>query len=234
MNDIETAVEELLVRVGEQASEIGDRPLTLHWPLVGSGFDHGVLLVGQAVFGWFGDWTATDAVDPRRRQEIYRDARDLFADRPDRMDWIEGNRVWNSPFWRVAREVTDAVVPGRGPFYSRMAWANLYPVAPNDVKSNPAGALLKTQTKPAAMFLAATIQALRPRLVLVLGGPYVWPFLQLLGLDNLAPVDRPLYLRGRQDGAAWILGMHPGGASRRGMGPARYAELITRTWSSTS
>lgn len=200
MTDLTMAADQLLQAIGARAAEMGDRPLTLHWPLIGSRFDRGVLVIGQAVFGWFGDWTASDARDPVARREIIRDARDLFADRPDRMDWIEGNRVWHSPFWRVAREVSDAMAPGDGPFYSRMAWANLYPVAPNDVKSNPAGPLLDAQSTDAPTVLKAVIEAVDPGLVLILGGPYAWPFVGPLGLNDFAAEERPLYLRGVNDG----------------------------------
>jgi hypothetical protein len=224
------AADTLLRAVASRAVEIGDRPLTFHWPLVGRDFDHGVLVVGQAVFGWFGDWKANDAADPEKRSSIIFEARELFQDRLDPMDWIDGHRAWNSPFWRVARDVTDAVAPGNGPFYARMAWANLYPIAPNDVKSNPRGALLDAQTQPASAFLDAAIGAIRPRLVLVVGGPYVWPFADLLRLYELAPAGRPLYLAGRRDGVDWIVGQHPGGASRRRWGPQRYARLIADTF----
>ena len=226
---LEDAADSLLAAIGERADAIGDGPLTLHWPLVGSQFDGGVLVIGQAVYGWYGDWTAPQARDAAYRQHIIHEARDLFDDRPGRMDWIDGHRVWNSPFWRVARDVTDAVAPGPGPFYRRMAWANLYPVAPNETKSNPRGALLEAQTEAAAIFVDATIASLQPRMILVVGGPYIWPFVEPLGLGTLNAAARPLYLAGQRDGIDWVVGMHPGGASRRGWGPSRYAELIVDT-----
>jgi hypothetical protein len=76
------AYDRLLASVGRVALEVGDRRLTSHWPLVGSHFDHGVLVVGQAVYGWLPDWTALDATsaagpigDPRRHQGILRRSR---------------------------------------------------------------------------------------------------------------------------------------------------------------
>jgi hypothetical protein len=224
--DLEQAADALLASISARATEIGDRPLTLHWPLVGSRFDRGVLVLGQAVYGWFGDWRAERVADVDRRRAVIEEARDLFHDRPDRMDWIDGHRVWNSPFWRVVRDATDHLAPADGPFYSRVAWANLYPVAPNDIKSNPGGALLEAQTEPAAAFVEAAIAAINPSVILVLAGPYVWPFIEPLGLGELGPVDRPLYLAGVRESRRWLIGMHPGGASRRGWGPRRYGELI--------
>ncbi len=229
MSDLERRGDDLLAAIGAKAGAIGDRTLTMHWPTVGAAFDHGVVVVGQAVFGWMGDWTAIDGCDPAARTRIMAEARDPFDGLRDPMGWIDGHRVRNSPFWSVARQVTDTLAPGDAPWFSRLAWANLYPIAPNDVKGNPGGALLEAQTKPAAVFLDAVIRELRPRLVLVVGGPYVWPFVGPLELGVLDPADKPLYLTGRRKGTNWIVGMHPGGASRRGWGPTDYSELIVRT-----
>ncbi len=44
--------------------------------------------------------------------------------------------------------VTDVLAPGEQTRFSRLAWANLYPVAPNDIKGNPGGALKAGQTRP--------------------------------------------------------------------------------------
>lgn len=103
---LDEPADRLLNAIGERASEIGSRPLTLHWLLVGSRFDRGVLVIGQAVYGWYGDWTASEAADVDKRRAVIEDARDLFADRPDRMDWIEWHRVWNV----VGRERTGSSV----------------------------------------------------------------------------------------------------------------------------
>jgi hypothetical protein len=226
---LESAANALLQAIAARGSEIGNRPLTLHWPLVGSRFDRGVLVIGQAVYGWFGDWRAAEVANVERRRAVISEARDLFDERPDRMDWIDGHRVWNSPFWRVVRDVTERLAPGDGPFYSRVAWVNLYPVAPNDIKANPGGALLEAQTVPAAAFVNAAIEAIDPSVVLVLAGPYVWPFVEPLGLDHLNDANRPLYRIGTYRDRRWVVGMHPGGASRRGWGPGRYGQLIIET-----
>ncbi len=66
-------------------------------------------------------------------------------------------------------------------------------------------------------------------MVLVVGGPYIWPFIYPLRLDKLTTAQRPLDLTGLRDGIDWIVGQHPGGASRRGWGLRRYGELISKT-----
>jgi hypothetical protein len=222
------AYERLLASVGRVASEIGDGRLTSHWPLVGRDFDHGILVVGQAVYGWMPDWTAADATSAPGRSAILDDTRATFHDRDDPMGWIEGHRVENSPFWRTAHEVTDALVPDpRSPWFSHVAWANLCPIAPGDYKGNPEGVLRQVQTSAASEFLSAVVDALSPRLVLVLAGPFIWSFVEPLGLGGLTRKDAPFTLAGsRGSGPPWICGMHPGGAQRRGWPARRYAELI--------
>jgi hypothetical protein len=222
------AYDRLLTSVGRVAPEIGDGRLTSHWPLVGRDFDHGILVVGQAVYGWIPDWTAADAQVEAGRTAILDDTRATFADRDDPMGWIEGHRVENSPFWRTAHEVTDALVPDReSPWFSRVAWTNLCPIAPGAYKGNPEGVLRQLQTSAAAEFLIAVVDALDPRLVLVLGGPFIWQFVGPLGLGDLARIDPPFTLVGRRRaGVPWICGMHPGGAQRRGWPARQYAELI--------
>jgi len=226
VSELVDRADELLKAVAASADAIGNRPLTLHWPTIGSAFDRGVLVVGQAVFGWMGNWSAQEARDSAIRGQIIADAQNPFPDLTDPMAWIDGHRVRTSPFWSVARQVTDAVTPGEAPWFSRVAWANLYPVAPNDVKANPAGALLQVQTDPAAQFLSTLIADIEPRFVLVVGGPYVWPFVELLRLETLEHASPPLYRVSRHGGSRWIIGMHPGGASRRGWGPTKYSELL--------
>lgn len=217
----------LLACVGRVAAEVGDGRLTSHWPLLGKRFDHGVLVVGQAVYGWIPDWTAADATSAAGRSAILDDSRAVCSDRDDPMSWIAGHRVENTPFWRTAHEVTDALVPAlESPWFSRLAWTNLYPIAPGDYKGNPEGTLRQVQTAPAAEFLAAVVEALAPRLVLVLAGPFIWPFVEPLRLGQLERATAPLSLVGRRLDTPWITGMHPGGAQRRGWPARQYAEII--------
>jgi hypothetical protein len=222
------AYDRLLASVGRVALEVGSGRLTSHWPLVGRDFDHGVLVVGQAVYGWLPDWTALDATSAAGRAAILEDTKASFSDLEDPMSWIAGHRVENSPFWRTTHEVTDALAPDpEHPWFSRVAWTNLCPIAPGDYKGNPEGTLRQVQTTAAAEFLSAVVDALAPRLVLVLAGPFVWSFVQPLGLAGLARAAAPFTLVGRlRAGVPLICGMHPGGAQRRGWPARRYAELI--------
>lgn len=217
---------EIVAAVGEAADRIGTGHLTSHWPLVGRDFDRGVLVVGQAVHGWIPDWIAAEATTPQGVAAIVDDSAAVLADRPDPMSWIEGHRVHNSPFWRTAHEVVDALTPGSSPWYSRLAWANLYPIAPNDRPGNPQGVLRDVQTRPGAGFLDYLVSELDPRLVLVLAGPFIWSFWTAFDLERFDPVERPLLLAGSRHGREWLAGMHPGGVQRRGWPARRYAQII--------
>ncbi len=94
--------DELLAAIASHSGEIGDRPLTMHWPTVGAAFDGGVLVVGQAVFGWMNTWTATEAHDPGERAQIIAEAKNPFPHLRDPMSWIDGHHARISPFWTVA------------------------------------------------------------------------------------------------------------------------------------
>jgi hypothetical protein len=221
------AYDRLLASVGRAAGDIGDGRLTSHWPLVGREYDRGVMVVGQAVYGWIPDWTAADAASAAGRLAILSDTRATLSGQDDPMSWIAGHRVENSPFWRTTHGVTDALVPDReSAWFSRVAWTNLCPIAPGDYKGNPEGTLRQVQTSAAAEFLSATVDALQPRLVLVLAGPFIWSFVEPLDLSSMTRTDAPFTLVGRRRGVPWICGMHPGGAQRRGWPARRYAELI--------
>lgn len=116
-----------------------------------------------------------------------------------------------------------------GPDYlgTHIAWTNLYPIARNDVIGNPDGILRTVQEEPAALLLDAVALELKPQAVIVLAGTF-WPFADRLRLRYPRTVDRPLLASGQRGGRPWIIGMHPGGAQRRGWGASVYAELIDR------
>jgi hypothetical protein len=221
------AYRELLGAVSAIDDAEGDQRLTSHWPLVGTANER-VLVVGQAVYGWIPDWRLRDLRTPDGFGKVLADTRAACYERPDPMDWIAENRVRSSPFWRVVRESVEGLWPtSRHAWYSHVVWANLYPVAPNDPKGNPDGALLEAQTAPAAEFLQIVADELDPMAVAVLGGPYWWQFQRIIPLFPLAIGDRPLLAEGDVAGRHWMVGMHPAGAQRRGFRARAYAQAIT-------
>ncbi len=160
---------------------------------------------------------------------VLADTQSACYERSDPMNWILENRVRSSPFWRATRHLVESTFRGSAhDWYSHVAWANIYPVARNDVKGNPEGALRESQTRVAALLLDAVASAVQPEAVVILGGTYWWDVADMLPLEQSAAVDRPLLAKGSRGGVPWVAGWHPGGAQRRGWRADRYAALISQ------
>jgi len=203
--------------------------LTSHWPVVGTA-PRRLLVVGQAVFGWIPNWSVADLQQPEGPRRILSETQEIFDDADEPMSWIAGNRARSSPFWRTTRKLVESVYPGSSrPWFSHVAWANIYPVARHDIKGNPDGALRTAQLPHAAPLLRAVARSLRPDAVVVLGGGYWWDIANDIRLDGSAQVSRPLLAAGRLDDTPWVAGWHPGGAQRRGFGADRYATIVHQT-----
>jgi hypothetical protein len=99
----------LLTSIGSRAGEIGDRPVVTHWPHVGSAY-RGLVIVGQAVYGWGDDYRADHYQTEAGRQESIAAFR-ARVDRPDPLAWIETHSVRTSPFWRAVRRLVEALEP---------------------------------------------------------------------------------------------------------------------------
>ncbi|MBX3031765.1 MAG: hypothetical protein KF809_16575 [Chloroflexi bacterium] len=223
--DMTDAYLAMLRDIGAAAGRMGDRPLTSHWPLAGARYrPGGLLVIGHAVFGWIPEWQAADVATETGAREVLSASR-AAIEGDDPMAWITTARARSSPFWRVVRDVVDGLTPEGPPWYSRIAWTTLYPVAPNAPKGNPTPDQCDVQRPAATRFLAATIEVLDPSVVLVLGGGFWWGYRDGLALD-LEPAERPLFEVGVVDGRRWIAGWHPGGANRRHWLADRYAAHI--------
>jgi hypothetical protein len=221
------AYDRLLASVGERASEIEPTPVVVHWPHSGSCY-RGTVIVGQALRGWPDDFPATTFGTAEGRSRAIETARERNADRDDPMDWVATHRVRNSPFWKTARLVAEALEPDEDkPWFARWCWLNLYPCAPADPPGNPSGALKEAQDPFVGELLAAQIDLLEARRVIAFVGPWWWPAAGPAGLAELPEATAPLLRAGRDaTGRTWVVGWHPNGASHRGWGPNRYAQLV--------
>lgn len=218
--------DKVLAGIGDRADEIDDRPVVLHWPHVGSAYN-GLVIVGQALYGWPDDFRAATFRTAEGRAEAIRVAQARNRDRVDPLDWIASSPARSSPFWTTARLVADVLEPDpKVPWYGRIAWVNLYPAAPENPPGNPGGALREAQDPLVGELLRETVAALQARTVIALVGPFWWPTGAAPAFAALAEQPRPLLRAGVVDGRTWLVGWHPGGASRRGFGPSRYAEIL--------
>lgn len=223
------AYDGLLASIGRRAGDIDDRPVVLHWPHLGSAY-RGLVIVGQALYGWPDDFRADQFATSAGRGDAIAVARQRNSDRADPLDWIATHSVRNSPFWTVARLLADEFEPNdAAPWFGKIAWVNLYPAAPENPPGNPGGPLREAQDPHVGNLLEATIDMLQAHTVVDLVGPYWWPTGSAPPFDGLAELPRPLLRAGTIAGRTWIVGWHPGGASRRGFGPSRYAGILSDT-----
>lgn len=230
------AYDRLLASIGQGADSIGPRGLASHWPHVGRNY-RGLVIAGQALQGWDpavsgARWHAADATTAGGRAAIIDRSRTWFAAADDPVGVIAtlSNRR-GSPFWRLCRDVAEALEPDdRGPWYSRFAWANVYPVGPDDPPGSPGGPLKEAQDPLVGGLFAALLDALDARRVVVISGPaYWWHPARSPAFASLPTREFPLLLGGRVDGRTVVVGYHPTYARRKRVGADAYAARITET-----
>jgi hypothetical protein len=215
---------DLLAAVGRRASEIDVRQIGVHWPHVGSAH-RGLVLIGQALHGWNVHFPPSDFADPARRQAILTAAA-AGPELPEPLWWVPKHpRVRRSSFWTFARHLADGANPGPEPWYARLAWWNVYPLAPVDPEGNPWGALKEAQERLAGRLIADIAATFGFERLVLVPGRLRLPRAEPAGLTELA-TRWPIFASGRIDGRTWVVGEHPGWASRRHVGSREYAALV--------
>jgi hypothetical protein len=216
---------ELLSDVAARRGELGVRAIAAHWPHVGSAY-RGLLVLGQALNGWVIDWDPAALATAEGRERILEDAAAVHAELDEPMSWVPTNkRVRISSFWNFMERLADAANPGPEPWFARVAWWNLHPLAPTDPEGNPRGALREAQQRMAGPLLLDVVEALDATKIALVPGRLRLPKAEPAGLEEL-PDGWPLFASGRLDGRSWIVGEHPGWASRQHFGPTVYAPLV--------
>lgn len=116
-----------------------------------------------------------------------------------------------------------------GPWLSRYAWWNVFPLA---WERGSASGLLKQLQAPfvSELFWSVVEELGVDRIALVAGKDW-WPEVRdLLGLNTLSPAPRPLIARGRVRGVAIVATYHPGarllGVSRDAFAKAAADALV--------
>ena len=209
----------MLASIGARSGEIGDRQLASHWPHVGTTY-RGLVIAGQALQGWDravrgARWQAAQATDPAGRSSIIESTRTWFADAAEPIAPIaELPNRRRTPFWKVSERLVQTLEPsGPEPWYSRYAWANLYPVSTDNTDTewgdSPWGALKEAQDPHVAGLFRAWMHMLDASQVVLLAGPRFWWVPSHDGLSALKPQPRPLIAAGRLDGRRWVVAYHP-------------------------
>ncbi len=213
----------ILEDVGARAADIGPRQVASHWPHRGSAYrSGGLLFVGQALDGWDAAscparWWAEEAQTPEGRERILDGTRGWHSDLPEPL-WgvLKSSKRRSSSFWTLCEEIVAALVPdGPDPWYSRLAWSNVYPLGHErrpDLglrSDSPRGALKEAQDSHVGDLFAGQVEALDPGRILIVAGPhYWWEAERSMGLD-LARARFPLIRMGRAAGRSWVVGYHP-------------------------
>jgi hypothetical protein len=135
----------LLASIGQRAAEIEPRPMASHWPHVGTAY-RDLVVAGQSLQGWDAAvagarWQPSKAQSADGRHQIIERTMTWHRDFPEPIaPIVELSHRRRSPFWRLSADLVAALEPdGRGPWYSRYAWANLYPVGPDATATEKAG-----------------------------------------------------------------------------------------------
>lgn len=221
--------ESILAGVAARAAEMGRRPIASHWPHVGSAYRPGGLLyAGQALDGWdaleaTARWRPAEVLTEEGRHRTLAATRAWHADLPEPL-WgvLQRPKRSGSSFWSLGAEITQAIAPGPPPWYSRIAWGNVYPLGYDKhdelqiASGPPVGALREVQDPHVGPLFAALVEMLNPGRVVIVAGPDYWRQAErTIGLA-LSPAPFPLIRSGRVNGRSWIVGYHPGYARKAG------------------
>jgi hypothetical protein len=229
--------DELLASIGARATEI-ERPLASHWPHVGSGY-RGLVIAGQALQGWDravrgARWQASDAQTAAGRADIINQTRTWHGDYDEPVATIaELPNRRSKPFWKISAALVQALEPGPGPWYSRYAWGNVYPVSTDysdtEAAASPWGALKEAQDPHVGELFAAQMEMLDARRIVIVSGPNFWRAPSQGVLGALEPMPRPLVAAGNLDGRSWVVAYHPKWAFHQRYTAASYTQLILDT-----
>lgn len=117
-----------------------------------------------------------------------------------------------------------------GPWYGRFAWANVYPVAPDEPRDSPRGPLKEVQDPFVGGLFADLLDMLNSKRVVIVSGPaYWWHAARTPAFASLSPATFPLMRAGRIHGRTIVVGYHPTYARHRRIGADAYAARIVET-----
>lgn len=164
--------------------------LVTHFPIQGDRYDeqsNRLLLVGRSLNGWGCEDEYSGAFQyakaPVRDDYTEKACHALFA--KHRYGFIEENQIKHhydtiakSAFWRTAKLISSEIVGfplDEKYWYERIAWANLFPVAPSE-GGNPSDHLISAQRQVAKKLLNQTIAVFKPTHILFVTGWNRWMY----------------------------------------------------------
>lgn len=131
----------------------------------------------------------------------------------------------------MCHDVALALEPDAGgPWYSRFAWANVYPLAPDEPRDSPRGPLKEAQDPFVGGLFADLLDMLDAKRVVIVSGPAYWSHpAQAAAFASLPTAAFPLLRARRVDRRTIVVGCHPTYARRRRIGADAYAARIVET-----
>jgi hypothetical protein len=193
------------------------------WPATGSLYkqNEDLLLVGRATNGADYGLTFSALSELSDKDDLDRYL-SLVARGDETLDaWMarcwrksDGNKysLSRSVFWKAAKAVVGELTEGKDFWASRLAWTNLYKLAPAKA-GNPSDRLCKHQLEHCVNLLKLELEAFKPRYVLFVTGEWYLPFMGSFGLTGmgLAPQNKNnVILRTEnRDGQKWIFTARP-------------------------
>lgn len=201
---------EMLEQIPPEAKNLS--PFCVQW---GKDFptapNTGILFIGKATNGW---------ITKERNVDILFNGNDterIFA-RPDQMKWVKdyehkkvGYNTCKSAFWRTIKKISSSVYEPLN-WNSRIAWSNLYKVAPFK-QGNPTGKLRKLQLPYCRKILEAEIGLLQPRFIILFTSHWDKDFLYSLNQEHTKSLESAEHgIKIYQiDGRYFISAPHPQG-----------------------
>lgn len=229
MARLDAHYEKLYDAVLQEVATVEDEPrkLSAFWPAIGAEFQPGesLLAIGRAVNGWGSiSFRAPELRSGDRRAEVIDGARSYKNDENAPLSWVveregaDGDyNTRRSQFWMVLRSVMEELHGDvEGSWSGRLAWSNLYKVAPHDT-DNPTGRLKTIQRNESGIeLLREEIRQLMPRAVLFLTGPgWAGHFLDKMKIEWVVKGRKGLAVdAGRLGRIPLVVSRHPQGKKR--------------------
>lgn len=228
----EAAYLRMLEGVAQRAGRMEGRVIASHWPFVGTDYRR-LLFVGQALAGWDDEaspalWRPEDLLTAGGPRRVLEATQRWAVARPEPISEPLRTRS-GSGFWKISERVVNALQPtGAGPWFSRSAWWNLFPLGWGDrveKSRSPSGALWMAQVDHVAELFWSTAEALDPTRVIILAGKGYWDAMAgTLGLADLEHGRKPVIAAEVRGGRTFVWSYHPQG---RNLGPRdAFAEAI--------
>jgi hypothetical protein len=179
-------IADILKALGESADRLPDTPLTGFGAAVGSDYRGELFLVGRAVNGFDGHCLPRALQQEESRTAFLGEICSAFAEESCPMSWVssswsgQGYNPATSAFWRTAKRVAFGLdLPDLNPqsWSSRLAWSNLYKIAPF-AGGNPNARLQSLQFDLCRTLLDVEIRTLRPQNMVLATGDWANAFLR--------------------------------------------------------